>query len=187
LSKLSDAADAADEADEQARVRKKLVLLGIVVVLAVGIYFLFLSPREVSLDALAETSVKGPALEDRVRAASTLSLVQGGKARGHLRKVLAETKDPEVQIVAIQYLGAELDGDSLRLFYDALASPELRVRIAAHAAAIRYLGALPPDIAYRPNSPAGELQVAVRKLKEDLLKKEELLKSELLKSVVPPP
>jgi len=132
LSKLSDAADAADAADEQANVRKKLVILGVVAVLAVGIYFLFLrTPAPPSADSLATTALTASNSAERVRAVAELGQMRSDKgfpeSRPHLLRIVQESKDGEVVATAIGLLASMREGQP-QLYIGALENENANVR-----------------------------------------------------------
>jgi len=182
LSKLS---DAADEADEQAKVRKKLVLLGIVVVLAVGIYFLFLrTPPEPSPESLLESALTVGDPKERLRAAIELSHRQTDldRVRPLMRRLADESKDPELIAVALGLLARYADTESMPRFIEAMAHEDARVR-AKGAEGMKALGGgsigvglglqMNQALRFSATDPPETRQAVVRKLRELLKAKEE--------------
>jgi len=174
LSKLSDAADAADAADERANVRKKLVLLGIVVVLAVGIYFLFLrTPAPPSAETLATTALTASDSAARLRAVAELGQYRKGEAPSgaQLERVVKESKDGAVAEAALGLL--VIHGESRPLVYlDAMEHEDARVRAKAYGTLMKLHDKHQyPDLAkteYNPNGPPESRKAAILNLRKQI-------------------
>jgi len=168
LSKLSNAAVAAQAADEQANVRQRLAVFGVVVVLAVGIYFLFLrTPAPPSLESLTTAALTAGDAKERERAAAMLGHESRGPESIRLfRQIAAQSKDPAVLAIAIQSLDRLGDAESLPQFFVAMEHEDAKVRAAGWQAARRLAMARPSGTAYSPSDPPEKRKEAVRELRK---------------------
>jgi len=176
LSKLSDAADAAQAADEQAKVRKKLVLLGIVVILAVGIYFLFLrTPAPPSADSLATTALTAADPQARRIAALKLSgLPATAEVQTAMLGVVKASKDPEVMGCLLPVVISFAFDDLHPMLFEKLEDPDEKMRLAAAAALSKVYNTLPDGLVYDPKGPAEQRSKVRRALERriaDIAKK----------------
>jgi len=160
-----------DDADEQSNVRKGLVILGIVVVLAAGIYFLFLrTPAAPSVESLTATALTAPNSADRLRAVAELGQMRPGVGfpQPQLIKVAKESKDGEVVASAIVLL-RNLNETQPLLYVEAMEHEDAGVREKGWLA----IGGLFPDLAkvgasYSPGGPPEIRKTAIRDIRAQI-------------------
>jgi hypothetical protein len=120
-----------------------------------------------SPDSLAARALAAGTPEERMLAAAQLSLIKEPKVIRSMRRLLAESHDPKVQIVAINRLSAAGDVESTLPFYAAMDHQDGTVREAAYNAVLNiYGGALPENLEYQPGDPADKRARVTRQLKE---------------------
>ena len=101
---------------------------------------------------LAEKALSAGTPKDRVQAAVELSMLpKGQETIPHLRRVLAESQDAEVQVAIISALAGFRDPECAPLLFRAMAdNPDAAVRQSAYAGLLRVFGGvLPADPVYR--------------------------------------
>lgn len=122
---------------------KPLLLIAIVLlVLTLGLYgylYLWSGDRLRSPEELTRVALTGGSDADKEQAA--LDLARSGEAaREPLRRVLAESSNPDVRAAAIQGLGELRDGDSLPDLIKLLEDPSDKVRGRAGVAVGNIIG-----------------------------------------------
>jgi len=147
------------------------IVLGLGVLMLVG-YFVwdYLATDRPSPGKLADQAlVAGDSPEQkkaRLKAVSGLTMFPDKKAAlPHLERVVKESKDPEVAIIALHGLVAYLNTDSIPLFIERLDDPEKAVRFAAYEDLKRfYSGTLPNDIKYNVDDPPANRSKVINQL-----------------------
>jgi HEAT repeat protein len=143
---------------------KTALATGFVIVVALtGVVLAFVSGSRGlgSPDALAERALNAATVEERQRAALDLGRI-GPSGQEALRRVLAESKTPEVKAAAIQGLLDQQDYSSLPVFLALLDDPSPLVRGRAGVAVTQLLGR---NFQFLAEDPPARRAEAVEKMK----------------------
>jgi len=108
-----------------------LIALGVVVLLAGGVYWWTYAGAPPGPADLATRALSGGTAEDRAKAAAELATIQEGSLP-HLRRVAKESSDPAVLIVAFTGLSLATDQGSVELFLAGMGNQDQAVREAAY-------------------------------------------------------
>lgn len=149
------------------------ILAGVAVVLlglALWVYLPRGGPDLAGLAKVALISKKGGAKkenEESIEAVKRLAVLKEAKAMPHLRRIAAESQDPEVQIIAINGLVFSDDPESRLTLYEAMDHQAEAVRAAAYDALMNMGGGgLPEKLEYRPNDPEASRKKVTDRLRE---------------------
>jgi hypothetical protein len=129
------------------------IALSVMVLILVGYYarIYFLGRNTPPLVALA---LSAPTLEERMRAAVKITMLKDGDALPQLRRLAAESKDPEILVITVNCMNDFNDMQSMPLMFAAMNHPEQPVREAAFKFVLRfYDGALPKKLTYQVDDP----------------------------------
>lgn len=125
------------------------IALSACALILIGILVLSFSGGPATPETLAARSLQGGDAKARAHAASELSMRQGHKIPPLLRKLQAESKDPEVVVIAINSLSDRHDMENLLLFYDGLGNADKSVRKASLKAVLKiWGGTIPGGLTY---------------------------------------
>ncbi len=148
------------------------IVAGILLVITAGWYGYALFGRGDGLrsaEELSQDALQGGTPQVRERAALDLAR-HGERGRVYLRKVLAESKSPEVKTAVIQGLSAVRDFESMPRLLTMLDDPSEQVRANAGAAAARILGAEYPYVATDPPEKRAAVIQAIKRAYEVMKK-----------------
>lgn len=142
---------------------KTVFAAGFVIVVALVGVVLFLGSRSglASAEELANRALNGATPEEQQRAALDLGRV-GAAALEPLRRVLAESKTPEVRAAAIEGLLDLQDYTSVPIFLSLLDDPSPLVRGRAGVAVTQLLGR---NFQYVAEDPPAKRSEAIQKMK----------------------
>jgi HEAT repeat protein len=147
--------------------RNLLIVLGVLVAAAAALYgrrWLGSGREDLgSPQALAEEALQAPTLKQRESAARRMVRI-GKPAAQHLRRVLVESKTPEVRAACIQGLATHWDYDGMPALLDALEDESPLVRGRAGAAVEKMLGA---DFGFRFDDPPEKRAKSVNTLRQE--------------------
>jgi len=153
---------------ERAISPKYVIVLGICLLAMAGYVASSFLGRPDGPGAMASRALSARDAKDRRQAMDELALVVDRVAAlPHLRRVAKESKDPEVQTIALSRLLSLRDRDSLPLCFDGLShsSKEVREKVC-YALRAYYGGSLPEELEYSADAPADGLAQVVAKLNE---------------------
>ena len=115
---------------------------------------------ERSVDALTEVALNGAASEQE-KAALELS-ERGPAAILPFRRILAESKSPDVRAIAIQSLGVLGDGQSMPALFDAMEDADPQVRSRAGVAASKLLHS---ELRFRTEDPPAKRKEIIAQMR----------------------
>jgi len=139
------------------------VSLAIVLLVVYGWLYLPRSEKTTSPEELARQALQAETAEEQERAAIELAQLSGPAALEQLRRVLGESRVPQVRAVCILALGAVRDYESMDLLLCALEDESLLVRGRAGVAVTRMIGR---DYHFRPHESAERRAAVVKKIRE---------------------
>lgn len=142
-------------------------MIAFVVLIGAGYLVWDYASRPRTLKRLTADALSAAVPAERSRAVVELSMRKEPETREALRRLAAESMDPEVEVVALTTLAERNDRASLPLFIAAMDNPEEAVRVVAHRGVLRfYGGALPDDLQYSPKDNPDERSRVTSKLLE---------------------
>jgi len=147
--------------------RNQAIILSVCGVLLVAIVLMNLN-WEPSAEALATRALTASDPETRKQAMVLLTMRKPQSSLVPLRRVLAESQDPEVLYAAISSLGPMLDAESRPLLLDDMNHSSEVVRWGAYLAVLRFYGGskLPDGLDYDWNDPPETRQKVIDRLKQ---------------------
>jgi len=138
------------------------VALGVVLVVVYGWLYLPRSEKTASPEELARQALQAATAEERERAAIELAQLSGPAALEQIRRVLGESRAPQVRAVCIRALGAVRDFEAMDLLLCALEDESPLVRGRAGVAVTRMIGR---DYHFRPHESAEQRAGAVKNIR----------------------
>jgi hypothetical protein len=139
-------------------------VFAILLVLTAGYYtysFFWGGERLPPPEELARRALEAGSPEEQEKAA--LDLARSGEpAREHLRRVLAETRSPQVRAAVVEGLGALRDWESMPKLLDLLGDPDVKVRGRAGVAVTSLLG---QDFSFRADDSADKRARIIRDMR----------------------
>jgi len=147
---------------------RQLIILAVCALILIGLGVSYFSDRPPSPATLATQALSAKTPKERKDAVGELTMVTNrAQAVAALRRVVKESKDPEVLVTALNGLANQNDSESLPLFFTAMGNPDLSVRQAAYKHVLQsYGGNLPADLVYDPNGSPESRQMVVQGLLE---------------------
>ena len=155
-------------ADDEVRLVswKYLVSLGVLAIIACTFFGVQLASGPESPDRLAAAALSAGTKEERLKALRELAVRKDADYAPLLRKVAAESTDPDVLGDALQFLADRNDRASISLFLDSMErSPVVQVRKVASAAMQRVTWPFGEEIGYAPDDPDAKRAQAVQRLR----------------------
>jgi hypothetical protein len=146
-------------------------ILAILFLVAAGYWGLTLSSIPTA-NSLAVRALSATKPEERADAVAQLTLIKEPQTWPQLRRVAAESKDPEVVLTAINTLATSSNPDSLSLFLDTLNHEDKRAREAAYRAVLLGRDVVQLEAAgYQASDPPEKRSLAVARLREAVQEK----------------
>jgi HEAT repeat protein len=146
--------------------RKPLLLFAcVLLLLTITLYaymYVLSGERLPSPEVLAQTALAGGSDAEKEKAA--LDLARSGEgAREHLRRVMAESNNPDVKAATVQGLGELRDEESVAAIIKLLNDPSEKVRGRAGVAVGNILGI---DFRFRPDAPPAEREKVIKSVQK---------------------
>jgi len=147
-----------------------IIIISVCVLILIGLGLWYYLDRPPTPAALTQKALSGRSLPERQRAVAQLIMVKGVDIRPFLRRLIAESQDPEILGTAINGMTPYRDLESMPLFIDDLNHSAGSVREAAYDAIVKYFGGekLPEGIDYDWNDPPETREKVIGRLKDVL-------------------
>jgi len=139
------------------------VSLAVVLLVIYGWVYLPRSKKTTSPEELARQALQAETAEEQERAAIELAQLNGPAALEQLRRVLGESRVPQVRSACIPALGAVRDFEAMDLLLSALEDESPLVRGRAGVAVARMIGR---DYHFCPHESAQQRAAVVKKIRE---------------------
>lgn len=143
-----------------------IVILAVCAVILIGVFIWTSGGGPPEPSSLTSKALKGGTEADRADAARQLAMLKGPKATVELRRLVTESQEGEVVVIALGGLEAIGDQESFPLFIKALDNPDKSVRIVAYKAVQKRFNPLPEKLVYDVDAAPDKRAQVASKLQE---------------------